>query len=242
MKRTKLVNFVTIFAMVFSAFALTFSLCAVPAYATDISDGAAKTSIQKQKTKMKVKVETVKNLSGRSKEIYKEAKKLISSGKVSKASKDLEKLKNLKAKAVNVRKKAKELRKGYSSLKPLYQKVSTITKNISGRYHDIKNRIAKAKKTNSSHSAAAKRLRANGVIYSNGWRYTYYSQKVLPGYGLDIPGRHVGANGLIKDGSGRVCVASSSHSKGTVLKTPFGTAKVYDTGCPYGTIDIYVNW
>ena len=83
-----------------------------------------------------------------------------------------------------------------------------------------------------------------GVVYYNGHRETYYSQKVLPGNGLNIPGRHVAEDGTIRDGDGYICVeANTSYmKKGTTLMTSLGPAKVYDCGCAYGTIDIYVNW
>ena len=83
-----------------------------------------------------------------------------------------------------------------------------------------------------------------GVVYYNGHRETYYSQKVLPGNGLNIPGRHVADDGTIRDGDGYICVAANTSymKKGTVLMTSLGPAKVYDCGCAYGTIDIYVNW
>lgn len=81
-----------------------------------------------------------------------------------------------------------------------------------------------------------------GVVYFNGHRETYYSQKVLPGYGLSIPGRHVASDGTVRDGSGYLCLASSDHPKGTVVETSLGTGIVYDTGCASGTIDIYTDW
>lgn len=81
-----------------------------------------------------------------------------------------------------------------------------------------------------------------GVVYFNGHRETYYSQKVLPGHGLNIPGRHVASDGTIRDKDGYICVASSDHPKGTVVQTSLGPGKVYDTGCPSGTIDIYTDW
>lgn len=83
-----------------------------------------------------------------------------------------------------------------------------------------------------------------GVVYYNGHRETYYSQKVLPGNGLNIPGRHVADDGTIRDGDGYICVAANTSymKKGTTLMTSLGPAKVYDCGCAYGTIDIYVNW
>lgn len=83
---------------------------------------------------------------------------------------------------------------------------------------------------------------SKGVVYYNGHRETYYSQNVLPGTGLDIPGRHVAEDGTVRDADNYICVASSDLSKGTVVETSLGTAKVYDSGCASGTVDIYTNW
>lgn len=83
-----------------------------------------------------------------------------------------------------------------------------------------------------------------GAIYFNGHKETYYSQRVLPGTSLRIPGRHVAADGTVRDGDGYICVAANTAymSKGTILITSLGPAKVYDSGCAVGVIDIYVNW
>ncbi len=82
-----------------------------------------------------------------------------------------------------------------------------------------------------------------GVIRWNDWRWTWYSEKVLPGRGLKIPGRHNDENGYVCDGDGYICLSSSDLPRGTVLDTPFGKqGKIYDTGCPHGTIDVYVAW
>lgn len=81
-----------------------------------------------------------------------------------------------------------------------------------------------------------------GVVYFNGHRETYYSQKVLPGGGLNIPGRHVASDGTIRDADGYICVASSDLAWGTLVETSLGMGKVYDSGCASGTIDIYTNW
>lgn len=81
-----------------------------------------------------------------------------------------------------------------------------------------------------------------GVVYFNGHKETYYSQKILPGYGLYIPGRHVVQDGTIRDENGYLCLASSDHPKGTVVETSLGTGIVYDTGCASGVIDIYTDW
>lgn len=82
-----------------------------------------------------------------------------------------------------------------------------------------------------------------GVINWNGYRWTWYSQKILPGYGLDIPGRYVDANGYVCDENNYICLASNDLPKGTIVSTPFGkSGKVYDCGCASGTLDVYVNW
>lgn len=85
-------------------------------------------------------------------------------------------------------------------------------------------------------------LRYNGRISYNGYLWTWYSQRVLPGYGLRIPGRHVNRDGYVADSNGYIVLASKWHAKGTILSTPLGyTGKVYDY-CPEGNIDVYVDW
>ncbi len=84
-------------------------------------------------------------------------------------------------------------------------------------------------------------LRNLGAIYDGGWRYTWYSERVLPGGGLNIPGRWSDGD-FVRDENGYICVASSDFAKGTIINTPWGTAKVYDCGCASGTIDMYVSW
>lgn len=89
-----------------------------------------------------------------------------------------------------------------------------------------------------------KLTKRGGVAYYNGHKETWYSQKVLPGGGLKIPGRHVADDGTIRDENGYICVAAdpsylSRHSR---VMTSLGPAKVYDSGCAYGIIDIYTNW
>lgn len=82
-----------------------------------------------------------------------------------------------------------------------------------------------------------------GVVYDEaGTRYTWYSEQVLPGGGLDIPGRYTDEEGFVRDETGNIAVASSDHEKGTAVDTPFGPGMVYDTGCASGTVDIYVGW
>lgn len=85
---------------------------------------------------------------------------------------------------------------------------------------------------------------SKGALYFNGHKETYYSEKVLPGPSLNIPGRHVADDGTIRDGDGFICVAADPAylPKYSILITSVGPAKVYDSGCDYGIIDIYVSW
>ena len=82
-----------------------------------------------------------------------------------------------------------------------------------------------------------------GVINWGGWTWTYYSEYILPGEGLYLPGRHVDNDGYICDGNGYICIASSSLPWGTIVDTPFGKqGKVYDSGCAGYILDVYVSW
>lgn len=86
-------------------------------------------------------------------------------------------------------------------------------------------------------------LEFSGRLYWGGWSWTWYSERILPGEGLSIPGRYTDENGFVCDESGYICLASGSLSKGTVVETPFGrSGKVYDCGCAADTLDVYVNW
>ena len=83
---------------------------------------------------------------------------------------------------------------------------------------------------------------AKGRIWFNGHSETYYSQKVLPGGGLAIPGRHIASDGTIRDKDNYIVVASDDYPKGTVVQTSLGAGKVYDTGSGKGNIDLYTDW
>lgn len=94
-----------------------------------------------------------------------------------------------------------------------------------------------------SSAVGAEDFQTAGVVYDeSGTRYTWYSEQVLPGGGLDIPGRYTDEAGFVRDAAGNVVVASSDYEKGTAIDTPFGPGVVYDTGCASGTVDIYVGW
>lgn len=90
-------------------------------------------------------------------------------------------------------------------------------------------------------------LQFMGVINWGGYKFTYYSQSVLPGGGLSIPGRHVNAGGFVSDGDGYIVLAAPyGVSHGSVFATPFGySGKVYDTCASCTTspfwLDVYTQ-
>lgn len=85
----------------------------------------------------------------------------------------------------------------------------------------------------------------DGRIKWGGYEWTYYSQQVLPGGGLNIPGRHVNAYGYVSDKDGYIVLAAPSswgNVKGTVYNTPFGfKGKVYDVNAGGTSLDVYIR-
>ncbi len=81
----------------------------------------------------------------------------------------------------------------------------------------------------------------SGAVNWGGYRFTYYSEQVLPGPGLEIPGRHVNDDGYVSDSDGYIVLAGDA-PKGTVFETPFGhPGKIYDRGT-FGThLDVYIR-
>lgn len=80
-----------------------------------------------------------------------------------------------------------------------------------------------------------------GVVNWGEHRFTWYSQNVLPGGGLDIPGRHVNDAGFVCDSDGFI-VAATAYGHGTTGDSPWGAWKSYDTGVSGNTVDLYTNW
>ena len=97
------------------------------------------------------------------------------------------------------------------------------------------------KQTQSSRLYSLRDLQFHGVINWNGYKFTYYSQAVLPGNLLRIPGRHVNASGYVADKDGYIVLANNA-PKGTVIPTPFGyKGKVYDRGTYGNHFDVYTR-
>lgn len=106
--------------------------------------------------------------------------------------------------------------------------------------------------TNSLHTMRSpkkwkgRKLRRSGVLKWKGYRFTWYSQRILPGRGLKIPGRHVDKQGFVCDRDGYIVVASTRamRKKRTVVPTPFGKyGKCYDCGAGSSRWrDVYVAW
>lgn len=147
-------------------------------------------------------------------------------GKADKTSTDLEALKN---QIIKIRKEEAAKKAAEEKRKEEERKAAQANKNNStGGY--------------TMPSGDGVLTKYKGVNYFNGHKETYYSQRVLPGHGLNIPGRHVASDGTIRDKDNYICVASSDYPKGTVVQTSLGPGKVYDSGCASGTIDLYTDW
>lgn len=78
----------------------------------------------------------------------------------------------------------------------------------------------------------------------SGNTYTWYPNDIGNG-SIEgrIPGCHYDENGVAYDGDGYIAVARSDYDPEveTIIDTPYGPAKLYDT-CPmYGNVDIYTN-
>lgn len=87
-------------------------------------------------------------------------------------------------------------------------------------------------------------FRHAGVIRWDNKKWTWYSQRVLPGRGLKIKGRHVDGQGFVCDKDGYIVLGSSTKNRGKIIATPFGKfGKVYDAG-HVGTywFDCYTNF
>lgn len=91
-----------------------------------------------------------------------------------------------------------------------------------------------------------RKLRRSGVLRWKGYKFTWYSQRVLPGRGLKIPGRHVDKQGFVCDKDGYIVVGSSVSNKRkmVIVPTPFGKyGKTYDCGYVGSKhFDCYVAW
>lgn len=83
-------------------------------------------------------------------------------------------------------------------------------------------------------------FRSMGVIYLHGYRYTYYSSRVL--YHHRTPEWYACDDHLYRTADGYVVVASRDHAIGSIVPTPFGQGKVLDRCVHSGNIDIYVNF
>ena len=95
--------------------------------------------------------------------------------------------------------------------------------------------------TYNAPSSGSGNFQADGVWYDENYRYTWYSSNAA--YHYRTPEWTAGSDGIYRDSEGYVVVASSDYAQGTVITdTPFGAAKVYDTGCASGTLDMYTNY
>lgn len=180
--------------------------------------------------------------------------KTVKSNKFIKKIKSTKKVKKVAIKKPVVKKTVvkKQVVKKQVVKKPVIKK--TVTKKAVVKKPAVKKVVVKkpiVKKSTSNYSGVSKTkspslynlsyLRYHGIVNWNGYKYTYYSQRVLPGQGLRIPGRHINKGGYVADKDGYIVLAND-RPKGTVLPTPFGyMGKVYDRGTYGNHIDVYTR-
>lgn len=83
-------------------------------------------------------------------------------------------------------------------------------------------------------------FRSTGVIFMHGYRYSYYSSKVL--YHHKTHEWYACDDHIYRTADGYIVVASGTHPMGAIVPTPFGKGKVLDSCYVHGTIDIYVDF
>lgn len=91
---------------------------------------------------------------------------------------------------------------------------------------------------------------SSGVINNENGKFTWYSQRDMPGGGLtelNENGRTVNDQGFVVDGDGYIAVALpdqevGNYEKGDVVDTPFGPGKVYDRNLGGTSWDIYTDY
>ena len=109
------------------------------------------------------------------------------------------------------------------------------------KQESVSNNSSSPSSTTSSSNYSSGNFQSQGVINQNGYRYTYYSSNVLRHYRTDE--WNAGDDGIYRDSNGYVVVASDAHPQGSIVSTPFGEGRVYDTGVGRNdTIDIYTNY
>ena len=124
------------------------------------------------------------------------------------------------------------------------KKYSTIT--YAGNTYKVRTKYLSKKKAVNKWKGKSFKRRGRGRWNKCSW--TWYSQRVLPGRGLKIPGRHVDKKrGFVLDRDGYICLASGrkNKKKKVIVPTPFGRyGKVYDTNGRNNNkwFDVYVNW
>ena len=71
--------------------------------------------------------------------------------------------------------------------------------------------------------------KSKGRVLFNGHYETWYSQRKLPERGLNIPGRHVTGDGLVRDQNNNICVTTTLVGMGQGIATSLGPGVRYET-------------
>lgn len=103
-----------------------------------------------------------------------------------------------------------------------YEEIQKLVDNLTPAPIETSKPSIKQPNNQTSYSENPRKFISDGVIYYGGYVWTWYSQRSLPGYGLNIPGRHVDKDGFVCDGDGYICLAYHSDCHGMIINTPFG--------------------
>lgn len=136
----------------------------------------------------------------------------------------------------------KELNKVWNSLHKHKEELEEEIESVRVSKQQKKQAQITASVSSGSTSGYTHPFRSQGTADENGYHYTWYSQRKLPGDGLTIPGRHVDDDGFIRDEDGNLCIASRDYTPGSEVDTPYGKGIVYDYCPTSGTLDIYTDW
>lgn len=158
-----------------------------------------------------------------------------------KIKRDLEEQRKLEAKRKEEEQKALELKKQEEEKQRLEEEKKLKEESIKENSETDTN-LNKPSSVSSEKLFTIDEFEFMGIVNWNGNKFSYYSERVLPGPALQIPGRHT-SDGFVRDEEGYI-VAAIAGPKGLIFATPFGApAKVYDycVGCEPHQVDLYTR-
>lgn len=154
---------------------------------------------------------------------YEKEQKLKNQNKENKNINNKNKNKNKDEQNNNINQENKQVKK-YDNIKQNKKKFKT------AKYNQTLSNNIQNQQYNTNNHVLLNDFIYNGIIYYQNYKFTYASQKVAPGKGLNIPGRHV-QNGFVVDKDNYIVLGAHPDLRYNIYDTPFGQkGKVYDAG------------